>query len=138
MNAEAFKFALDRGQEMFETGIGRTSYEYGLLNLEEDIAVDEYTLQISLVAPTPYFLGLLTHSSTYPVHRPSVERHGARFGVAGEVDDSHAAATEQPADAVFIDAFHGWQPKRVDQRRRVAWDSGNPAARIFFTTVSTS
>jgi hypothetical protein len=51
---------------------------------------------------------------------------------------SHTAATEQPADAVFIDAFHGWQPKRVDQRRRVAWDSGNPAARIFFTTVSTS
>ncbi|MEJ2535043.1 MAG: peptide ABC transporter substrate-binding protein [Gammaproteobacteria bacterium] len=48
-------------------------------------ALDEYTLQIRLVAPTPYFLGLLTHSSTYPVHRPSVERHGARFSRPGNL-----------------------------------------------------
>ena len=42
-------------------------------------ALDEYTLQIALVDPTPYFLGLLNHSSTYPVHRASVEEHGSRF-----------------------------------------------------------
>jgi oligopeptide transport system substrate-binding protein len=48
-------------------------------------ALDEYTLQIRLVAPTPYFLGLLAHSSTYPVHRPSVERHGARFSRPGNL-----------------------------------------------------
>jgi oligopeptide transport system substrate-binding protein len=41
-------------------------------------AIDDYTLEISLEAPTPYFLGLLTHSSTYAMHRPSVETHGDR------------------------------------------------------------
>jgi oligopeptide transport system substrate-binding protein len=42
-------------------------------------AVDAQTLEIRLHSPTPYLLGLLTHASTYPVHRKSVEQHGARF-----------------------------------------------------------
>jgi oligopeptide transport system substrate-binding protein len=48
-------------------------------------ALDEYTLQISLNDPTPYFLGLLNHSSTYPVHRPSLEEHGKRFSRPGNL-----------------------------------------------------
>ena len=42
-------------------------------------AVDDHTLRIRLKAPTPYFLGLLTHSTTYPVYRPAVEAHGDQF-----------------------------------------------------------
>ncbi len=42
-------------------------------------ALNERTVQIRLDDPTPYFLGLLTHASTYPVHRPSLEQHGADF-----------------------------------------------------------
>lgn len=38
--------------------------------------IDDYTLEIQLEGPTPYFLGLLTHSSSYAVHRPSIEQHG--------------------------------------------------------------
>jgi len=41
-------------------------------------AIDDYTLEIELENPTPYFLGLLTHSSTYAMHRPSVAAHGER------------------------------------------------------------
>ncbi|NND44420.1 MAG: peptide ABC transporter substrate-binding protein [Xanthomonadales bacterium] len=48
-------------------------------------ALDEYTLQIRLVDPTPYFLGLLSHSSTYPVHRASLEAHGNRFSRPGNL-----------------------------------------------------
>ncbi len=40
-------------------------------------AVDERTLVIRLEAPTPYLLGLLTHSTCYAVHRGVVESHGA-------------------------------------------------------------
>jgi len=46
-------------------------------------ALDDHTLEITLEAPTPYFPGLLTHSSTYPVHRATVERHGERFSRPG-------------------------------------------------------
>ena len=48
-------------------------------------ALDDYTLQIRLVSPTPYFLGLLAHNSTYPVHRASVEAHGDRFSRPGNL-----------------------------------------------------
>lgn len=41
-------------------------------------AVDAHTLVIRLRAPTPYFLGLLNHSTTYPVHRGSLEKFGAQ------------------------------------------------------------
>lgn len=39
-------------------------------------ALDAHTLVIRLRAPTPYFLGLLNHSTTYPVHRASIEKFG--------------------------------------------------------------
>jgi len=42
-------------------------------------ALDPQTLQITLEAPTPYFLSLLTHTMTYPVHSLSVEAHGNQF-----------------------------------------------------------
>ncbi len=48
-------------------------------------ALDEYSLQILLSDPTPYFLGLLAHSIAYPVHRDSVEAHGERFSRAGNL-----------------------------------------------------
>ncbi|OAB60284.1 hypothetical protein AY599_26315 [Leptolyngbya valderiana BDU 20041] len=46
----------------------------------EELAVEalsERTFQVTLASPTPYFLGLLTHPTTYPVHRASLEAHGA-------------------------------------------------------------
>ncbi len=48
-------------------------------------ALDDRTLEIDLKAPTPYFLGLLTHSTTYPVYRPNVERYGERFSRPGKL-----------------------------------------------------
>lgn len=48
-------------------------------------ALDERTLAILLESPTPYFLQLLTHSSTYPVHRPSIEEYGDGFAAPGRL-----------------------------------------------------
>jgi oligopeptide transport system substrate-binding protein len=47
--------------------------------------LDEFTLQITLTGPTPYFLGLLTHPATYPVNRRNVEEFGARFSRPGNL-----------------------------------------------------
>jgi oligopeptide transport system substrate-binding protein len=46
-------------------------------------ALDDMTLEIRLAGPTPYFLGLLTHATAYPVHRPSVEKYGEKFARPG-------------------------------------------------------
>jgi oligopeptide transport system substrate-binding protein len=48
-------------------------------------ALDEHQLRIELSGPTPYFLGLLTHSTAYAVHRPSVEQHGNQHARAGRL-----------------------------------------------------
>jgi oligopeptide transport system substrate-binding protein len=48
-------------------------------------AIDARALEIRLNAPTPYLLGLLTHSSAYPVHRPSVEQYGSAFARPGRL-----------------------------------------------------
>jgi oligopeptide transport system substrate-binding protein len=42
-------------------------------------ALDDRTVEITLNAPTPYFLELLTHQTSLPVYPPAVEAHGAEF-----------------------------------------------------------
>lgn len=44
--------------------------------------IDRLTFEIELEKPTPYFIQLVAHSSSHPVHRATVEKHGgatARF-----------------------------------------------------------
>ena len=48
-------------------------------------ALDPLRLEITLSAPTPYFLGLLSHSTAYPIHRPSLAEHGNQFARAGNL-----------------------------------------------------
>jgi oligopeptide transport system substrate-binding protein len=48
-------------------------------------ALDDYTLEIELANATPYFLGLLAHSSTYPMNRASVEKAGDQFTRPGNL-----------------------------------------------------
>jgi oligopeptide transport system substrate-binding protein len=48
-------------------------------------AVDDRTLEITLSSPAPYFLGMLSHSAAYPVHRPTVERYGDRWARPGRL-----------------------------------------------------
>ncbi len=42
-------------------------------------ATDDNTLVLTLHQPTPYLLSLLTHPSTFPLHRASVAEHGNDF-----------------------------------------------------------
>lgn len=40
------------------------------------VAESEFVLRIELEKPAPYFLGMLAHYSWYPVHPPTIEKHG--------------------------------------------------------------
>ena len=42
-------------------------------------AVDQRTVEITLASATPYFVELLTHQTSLPVHPASVEAHGMAF-----------------------------------------------------------
>ncbi len=59
-----------RGAEAFNKGTIKDFSQVGVQ------APDDDTLIIELNAPTPYFLGLLTHYSWWPVHPPTILKYG--------------------------------------------------------------
>ena len=48
-------------------------------------APERFRLRINLRNATPYFLGLLTHPSAFPVHPASIAEHGDAFARAGKL-----------------------------------------------------
>lgn len=48
-------------------------------------AVDDYTFEVALGAPTPYFLSMLHHHSAYAVSKANVEKFGADFVKPGNL-----------------------------------------------------
>ena len=63
-------FSIENAQEYYEG----TVTDFDQVGVK---ALDDYTLQVTLSNPTPYFLQLLDHYSLYPVHRATVEKFGA-------------------------------------------------------------
>jgi oligopeptide transport system substrate-binding protein len=57
-------------------------------------ALDERRLAVRLRSPTPYLLGLLTHSVSFPLHRPSIAEHGGRFARPGRLVSNGAYQLE--------------------------------------------
>lgn len=59
------------GKEYFDAGGLK-----GTMTLEGAKALDDHTLRLELVGPTPFFDSLVDLSPWYPVHRPTVEKYG--------------------------------------------------------------
>ncbi|MIL09137.1 peptide ABC transporter substrate-binding protein, partial [Salmonella enterica subsp. enterica] len=80
-----------------ETGAEYASMLYPVVNAEEvntkggkpeDLgvkAVDANTFEVTLKAPTPYFLEMLSHQATYPVQKANVDKFGNDFVKAGNL-----------------------------------------------------
>ena len=85
-------------------------------------AVDDLTLEVTLNAPTPYFLEMLTHQATYPVNKASMDKLGAdwvkpgnlvsngAYTLAEWVPNDHIKLVKNPkfwdADTVKIDVVN--------------------------------
>ncbi len=82
-------------------------------------AINDKTLVIELEKPTPYFLELLVHSTTYPIYQPNLKKYGSEFIKPGKlvsngafklsewVVNSHLSVIKNPyyrnADKVILD-----------------------------------
>ena len=84
-------------------------------------AVDDLTLKLSLVGPTPYFPSMLTHYAWFPVHRPSILQHGKL--------ETRASRWTHPGNFVGNGAFRlkTWRFKHLIEveRNPYYWDAAN-------------
>ena len=85
-------------------------------------ALDPGTLEVTLKAPTPYFLEMLTHQAAYPVNKASIDKLGAdwikpgnlvsngAYTLAEFVPNDHIKLVKNPkffdADSVKIDVVN--------------------------------
>jgi oligopeptide transport system substrate-binding protein len=98
-------------------------------------ALDEWTLEIRLENPTPYFLSLLNHYSWFPVHMPTVAKYGPAF--------ERGSRWTRPGRFVGNGPFtlEEW---RLNSRIRVKknptyWDASNVALNeIVFHTIDSN
>lgn len=68
-----------RNGKEFNTGTLKDASKLGVK------ALDDHTLQVHLVDPTPFFLGLLFHHSLYAVHRKTIETNGIGWTRPGKI-----------------------------------------------------
>ena len=82
-------------------------------------AIDDLTLQVTLKEPTPFFLGLLSHYSTWAVHKETVLKHGT-------IDDRNGQWT-RPGNFVCNGPFNlkSWElnKKIIVEKNPLYWDS---------------
>jgi oligopeptide transport system substrate-binding protein len=99
--ATAAFYAAELGNVVSAADIVAGKLEPGELGVS---ATDDRTLVISLVRPTPYLLSLLTHPSTFPVHRVSVEQHGDAFARAGNLvsNGAYVLADWEPGSIIEL------------------------------------
>ena len=101
-------------------------------------ALDDHTLEVTLNNPTPFFLGLLSHYSTWPVHKETVLKHGSMASRQQPVRVLSRAAADAgwstreraiPRSRAAPAIVHGypgtWRP-RPDRTAALAWP--DPAA----------
>lgn len=78
-------------------------------------ALNEATLIIQLKSPTPYFLGLLTHATSDPMQKASVEKHGDAVTKPGNLVSNGAYILAESVVQSYIKAV----------RNPYYWDNKN-------------
>ena len=97
-------------------------YHAGIIENFDDVGVkakDDFTLTVSLNNSTPFFLGLLSHYSTWPVHKKSVLKHGS-------IDDRNGQWT-RPGNFVCNGPFQlkSWElnSRIIVEKNPTYWDA---------------
>lgn len=99
-------------------------------------AIDDNTLEITLEAPTPYFLELLTHHSAYPIHKASVEKLGAEWTKVGNLVSNGAFMLDAfaPNDKLTLKKnpnFHDAANVKIDVVNYIPFEDRSACLRRF-------
>jgi oligopeptide transport system substrate-binding protein len=99
-------------------------------------AVDDMTLEVTLNAPTPYFLEMLTHHSTSALSQANVEKFGADFIKPGNLvsNGAYVLAEFVPNDhikAVKNDKFYDAANVKIDTVNYIPTEDRSTAMKRF-------
>lgn len=78
-------------------------------------AVDDHTLEVRLTASLPYFPLMTTHASTFPVHKATIDAHGAEWTKPGNIVSNGA----------YVLTTHVPNERSVRERNAMYWDNGD-------------
>jgi len=83
-------------------------------------ALDDYTFQVTLEYPTPFFLSILQHPSTYAVHKATIEK----FGAMDEQGTKWTRAENIVSNGPFI--LENWELNKIItvKKNPLYWDAG--------------
>jgi oligopeptide transport system substrate-binding protein len=147
VTADDFVFAFRR-LENPDTAAEYASMLYVVQNAEEvnkktakpeDLgvkALDPGTLEVTLKAPTPYFLEMLTHQATYPVSKKSVEALGADWVKPGKMvsNGAYTLAEFVPNDHIKLvknPKFHDAANVQIDVVNYIPTEDRSTAIKRF-------
>lgn len=147
LKASDFVFAYRRVQEQ-ATAAPYANMLYPIVNAEainkgekkpEELgvkAIDDRTLEITLNAPTPYFLELLTHQISYPLHEASVTKFGNDFVRPGNMVTNGAYMLESftPNDKITLRKnpnFHDATNVKIDVVNVIPFEDRSACLRRF-------
>ncbi len=125
-NLYAYMLYPVKNAEAYATGKLANPDELGLK------ALDKLTFQVTLNEPTPYFLQLMDHYSTFAVHRPTIEKFGkatSRFTKWTRVENIVSNGAFKLTD---------WRLNRriVMEKSETYWDADNVKLKgiVFYPT----
>lgn len=78
-------------------------------------AVDDHTLEVKIDAKRPYFVGMLTHASTFPVNKSVLDAHGDAWTKPGNLVGNGAYVLTDYQTGVKV----------VRERNPMYWDNDN-------------
>lgn len=99
-------------------------------------AVDDYTFEVTLNAPTPYFLEMMVHQSMYAVSKANVEKFGADFTKPGNLvsNGAYKLAEFVPNDhvkAVKNEYFYDAANVKIDTVNYIPTEDRSTAMKRF-------
>ncbi len=96
-------------------------------------ALDDSTLQVTLDAPTPYFLQLLTYHPFLPVHRPTLEAHGDGWTRPEHIVTNGAfrLVSHRQNDRMVFEKWNGyWDSANVRLQRIICYSVDDPGTML--------
>src|SRR5262245_13642071 len=99
-------------------------------------AIDASTVEITLNAPTPYFLEMLTHQATYPVNKASIDKLGADWIKPGNLvsNGAYTLAEFVPNDHIKLvknPKFHDAANVKIDVVNYIPTEDRSTAMKRF-------